>query len=211
MEDKYRGERVLVFERDLLEKLGPFDGITTDMDRYLDTILDKKNNRFHLRYLAEDDELLQQIIPYVLFVNGEEVFSYVRGKQAGEARLVGNRSVGIGGHINPGDEMLFQGAAVATDRQTYLEAVGREIEEEVIVDEPFKPEIKALINDDSNPVGRVHFGVVHVCRLGGKTVRKREQQITQSGFIPIADLAGPRREELETWSRLAVEMLAKTI
>ncbi len=210
MEDKYRGERVLVFERDLLDKLGPFDGITTDVDRYLDTILDKKNNRFHLRYLAEEDESLQQIIPYVLFICGEEVFSYVRGKQAGEARLVGNRSVGIGGHINPGDEMLFQGAAVATDRQTYLEAVGREIEEEVIVDEPFAPEIKALINDDSNPVGRVHFGVVHVCRLSGKTVRKREQQITQSGFIRVADLAGPRREELETWSQLAVEMLMKT-
>ncbi|MCP4605472.1 MAG: hypothetical protein GY847_33960 [Proteobacteria bacterium] len=209
MQDKYRGEQVLVFERDLLKELGPFDGITTNVNQYLDTILDKKNNRFHLRYLAEQDESLQQIIPYVLFCHKDEVFSYVRGKKAGEARLVGDRSVGIGGHINPGDEMLFNGVAVATDRQTYIEAVYREIEEEVIVEESFTPEIRALIKDDSNPVGRVHFGVVHVCRLDGKGVRKREQQITQSGFIPLADLAGPRREELETWSQLSVDLLLK--
>ncbi len=210
MEDKYRGEHVLVFNRTLLEELGSFDGVSTDVDLYLDPILDKQNNHFHERYLAEQDESLQQIIPYVLFCHGDEVFSYVRGKQAGETRLVGNRSVGIGGHINPRDEMLFAGAAVATDRQTYLEAVQREIEEEVVVDEPINPEIVALIKDDSNPVGRVHFGVVHVCRLGSKGVRKREQQITRAGFIPVADLAGPRREELETWSQLSVDLLQKT-
>ncbi len=209
MEDKYNGEQVLVFERSLFEKLGIFDGVATDFERYLDVILDRKNNRFHLRYLAEQDESLKQIIPYVLFCHEEEVFSYVRGKKAGESRLRGNRSVGIGGHINPGDEMLFAGAQVASDRQTYIEAVQREIEEEVVVDGTFTPEIKGLINDDSNPVGRVHFGVVHVCRLPGKAVRKREQQITQSGFVSLRELAGPRREELETWSQLSVDMLHK--
>jgi predicted NUDIX family phosphoesterase len=208
MEDKYRGERILVFERKLLDELGSFQGTTTDCARYLDEILDKQNNRFHLRYQAEQDETLKQIIPYVLFVCGNSIFSYVRGKQAGETRLVGNRSVGIGGHINPQDEMLFAGASRATDMQTYLEAVQREIDEEVVVEEDCIPEIVALINDDSNPVGRVHFGVIHICRLKGETVTKREQQITQSGFIPIEDLRGPRREELETWSALAVDLLA---
>ncbi len=209
MQDKYRGEQVLVFERNLLEQLGMFDGITTDVERYLDVILDKRNNRFHLRHLAEQDESLKQIIPYVIFCREDEVFSYVRGKQAGESRLRGNRSIGIGGHINPGDEMLFSGAQVASDRQTYVEAVQREIEEEVIIDGPYSPEIKGLINDDSNPVGRVHLGVVHVCQLSKKAVRKKEQQITQSGFMPLASLAGNRREELETWSQLAVDMLLK--
>ncbi len=207
MEDKYRGERILVFERALFEDLGVFQGTTTEYQRYLDTILDKQNNRFHLRIEAEQDESLKQIIPYVLFVNDGQVFSYVRGKQAGESRLVGNRSVGIGGHINPQDETLFSGAAVASDRATYLEAVRREIDEEVIVDGEYTPEIVALINDDSNPVGRVHLGVVHVCRLSHQGVRKREQQITQAGFIPIEELKGPRREELETWSALAIDLL----
>ncbi|MDJ0762649.1 MAG: hypothetical protein QNJ97_06625 [Myxococcota bacterium] len=210
MNDKYKGERVLVFERNLFDALGHFNGINKDANHYLDAILDKKNNHFHLRYLAEGDESLKQIIPYVLLCYQDQIFSYVRGKQAGEARLVGNRSVGIGGHINPQDEMLFQDETLATDRQLYLEAVEREIKEEIAVDQVLNPEIVGLINDDSNPVGRVHFGVVHICRLSNQNVRKREQQITQTGFLPIADLAGPKREELETWSQLCVDFLVET-
>ena len=209
MEDQYRGEQVLVFPRSLLDELGAFQGTTPDCDRYLGAILDKRNNRFHPRTLAEQDESLKQIIPYVLFCCGDRLFSYVRGKQAGETRLVGGRSVGIGGHINPGDEMLFAGSRVATDRQTYLEAVTREIDEEVVVEEPFAPEIIALLNDDSNPVGRVHFGIIHLCRLQGETLRKKEKQITRSGFVPISALAGAMRDELETWSQLSVDLLAR--
>jgi predicted NUDIX family phosphoesterase len=207
MEDKYKGEQVLVFDRALLDELGAFQGYSLEPERYLDTILDKSNNRFHVRFQAETDESLKQIIPYVMFVHGDSVFSYIRGKQAGESRLVGNRSVGIGGHVNPVDDVLFSGAEVATDRTSYLEAVNREIAEEVIVDGDFDPEVVALINDDSNPVGRVHFGVVHVCEIDHRGVSKREQQITRAGFVPIAELAGPRREELETWSALAVDLL----
>ncbi|MDD5306151.1 MAG: hypothetical protein PHU25_02410 [Deltaproteobacteria bacterium] len=205
--DKYRGERVLVFARKLLEELGAFQGINRDFARYLDVILDRRNNRFAERCLAEEDESLKQIIPYVLFRCGDRVFSYVRGKQAGETRLVGDRSVGVGGHINPRDEMLFAGAAPATDRAAYLEAVEREIREEVAVDGPYEPKIFALINDDSNAVGRVHLGIVHVCDLTHEGVRKKEQQITQAGFLPLVELAGARTLELETWSRLCIEGL----
>ncbi len=208
MQDRYKGEQVLVFSRATLDELGSFQGLSEDTSRFMDVILDKSNNRFHERYLAEDDPSLKQIIPYVMFRCGEEIFSYVRGKQAGEKRLVGNRSVGIGGHINPVDEQLLALApAASSDIGHYLEAVRREIAEEVVVDGDIDPEIVALINDDSNPVGRVHFGIVHLCDLDSKSVRKREQQITESGFVPIEDLAGPRREELETWSALAIDYL----
>ena len=208
MEDKYKGERVLVFDRALLDSLGSFQGTSTEVNKYLGPILDKSNNHFHLRIEAEKDESLKQIIPYVLFVCGDKVFSYVRGAKAGETRLVGNRSVGIGGHINPVDESLFA-AAASSDMQTYLEAVRREIDEEVSVEGAYTPEIVALLNDDSNPVGRVHLGVVHVCRMSHENVVKKEQQITKAGFIPIAELKGPRREELETWSAIAVDLLSE--
>ncbi len=210
MEDKYKGERVLVFERKLLDSLGAFQGISRDVDRYLLPILDKKNNHFHLRFQAEQDESLKQIISYVLFVCQDKVFSYVRGKQSGETRLVGNRSIGIGGHINPIDETLFGGGLISSDMQTYLEAVRREIDEEVTVQGEYSPEIAGLINDDSNSVGRVHFAVVHVCRLSDETLVKKEQQITKSGFFSIAELAGSKREELESWSSLALDLLLNT-
>ncbi len=208
MEDKYRGERVLVFPRSLLDELGAFQGVRPDWRRYLGPVLDKKNNRFYERFRAEEDESLKQIIPYVLFVAGDAAFSYVRGKGAGEKRLVGNRSIGIGGHINPVDEQLLFPTATS-DMASYLEAVRREIAEEVAVDAPLDPEIVGVLNDDSNPVGRVHFGVVHVCRVPAGSVRKREAQITESGFRPIAELQGPLREELETWSAIAVDLLER--
>jgi len=206
MNDRYRGEKVLVFDRTLLDKLGSFQGIRTDTARYMDAILRKENNHFHERFRAEDDPSLKQIIPYVLFKFDDQVFSYVRGKQAGEKRLVGNRSIGIGGHINPEDEMLPL-SETSSDMGTYLEAVRREIAEEVVIKKTCEPKIAALINDDSNPVGKVHFGVIHICELSGPDVTKREQQITNSGFIKIADLAGPRRKELESWSAFAIDYL----
>jgi predicted NUDIX family phosphoesterase len=211
MEDRFRGERVLVFPRATLDALGAFQGICADWRRYIEVILDKKANNFVERCRAEEDESLKQIIPYVLFKSGDAVFSYVRGKAAGEKRLVGNRSIGIGGHINPVDEQLLfasSSPSFSADMASYLEAVSREVAEEVIVDGPFDPAIAAVLNDDSNPVGRVHFGVVHVCEVDLGAVHKREQQITGAGFLPIADLCGARREELETWSAIAIDFLA---
>jgi predicted NUDIX family phosphoesterase len=208
MDDRYHGERVLVFPRALLDRLGSFQGICTDIGRYTDAILDGKSNHFHERFRAEDDPSLKQIIPYVVFRRGDEVFSYVRGKQAGERRLIGNRSIGVGGHVNPRDRQSATDDSGSSDMATYLEAVRREIGEEVVVDGPFEPVARALINDDSNPVGQVHFGVVHVCELGNTTVRKRERQITEAGFVPISQLAGARREELESWSAIVIDFLA---
>ncbi|MBN2529935.1 MAG: hypothetical protein JXR76_26330 [Deltaproteobacteria bacterium] len=205
--DKYKGEKVLVFKRPLFEQLGYFNGTSGDTEKYMNEILKKGNNHFHLRIDAESDPSLKQLIPYVVFKYNNEVFSYVRGKKAGETRLVGNRSIGIGGHVNPIDRQTAQADDISEDMATYIEAVKREIDEEVIVESEFDPKIVALLNDDSNEVGKVHFGIIHVCELQGRHVKKREQQITESGFIKIADLAGPRRDELESWSQIAIDLL----
>lgn len=208
MEDKYRGEQILVFDRSLLEQIGMFQGTSTEVERYLRAIFDEGRTRFHPRHLAEQDPSLQQIIPYVVFRHEDTVFSYVRGKKAGETRLVGNRSIGVGGHINPVDAARSLDQATHATRATYLEAVRREIEEEVIVEGPFDPIMCAVLKDDSNDVGTVHFGVIHICELQGPLVRRREQQLTQSGFLPIEELQGARREELETWSQLTINLVS---
>ncbi len=205
--DKYKGEKVLVFPRTLFDALGYFNGTSSETEKYMNEILKAGNNHFHLRIDAESDPSLKQIIPYVIFKYNNEVFSYVRGKKAGETRLVGNRSIGIGGHVNPIDQQTAQADDASEDMATYIEAVKREINEEVVVDGDFDPRIVALLNDDSNEVGKVHFGIIHVCELSGKHVGKREQQITESGFVRIADLAGPGRDELESWSQIAIDLL----
>ena len=93
-------EKILGFPRAIFEQLGVFHGFSPDVDRYLPAILDPKNNSFRLRAQAETDPSFKQIIPYVVITDGERVLHYVRGKKAGEQRLVAKGSIGIGGHIN---------------------------------------------------------------------------------------------------------------
>ncbi|MBN2804714.1 MAG: hypothetical protein JXR91_16585 [Deltaproteobacteria bacterium] len=209
MEDRYKGEKILVFSKKLFDELGYFNGTSGETERYMGEILKKENNHFHLRIDAENDPSLKQIIPYVVFKHNDTVFSYVRGKKAGETRLVGNRSIGIGGHVNPIDRKDLDGSDESEDFPTYIEAVKREISEEVIVDEDIEPVIVALLNDDSNEVGKVHFGVIHLCELSSPSVKKREQQITESGFLPIKELLEKRNDELESWSKIALKFIAE--
>jgi predicted NUDIX family phosphoesterase len=195
------GENVLVFPRALFERLGVFQGFCADVDRYLPIILDKKNNSFQPRARAETDPAFKQIIPYVVVTDGKSILHYVRGKKAGEQRLVAKGSIGIGGHINDADHTFF-----ADGLQAFQDAVRREVCEELAIQGPFDAKPVGLINDDSTEVGRVHFGVVHVLFRTPEQVKKNEQVITQMEFLPVANLKA-KREQMETWSQLCLDNL----
>lgn len=198
-------ENILVVRRELFDQLGAFQGLSFDVDRYLPAFLARENNFFTPRPPAETNPGLKQIIPYVLLVHGGSVFHYVRGKKSGEQRLVAKGSVGIGGHMNDGDEHLF-----ALDRAAYNEAVQREVAEEVHLDAQYTNHVVALINDDSTEVGRVHLGIVHIFRLDAPNARKREAQITEAGFL-TADQLRARRDALETWSQFCIDGLDRLL
>ncbi len=200
-----REEQVLVIERKVLEQVGMFQGLTFDVDNYLRKFFVQGVPRFMPRSQVEENPAYKQLIPYVLMSYQDKYLSYVRGKRAGEARLVGNRSIGIGGHINPADDMpLFD-----TDfYETYLTAVKREVAEEVSVETSHTDHIVALLNDESNEVGSVHLGIVHHWILDAPNVSKREQMITQMAFMTPAELQEVR-DTLETWSGLCLTRLAE--
>ena len=194
-------EMILVVRRALLEKLGLFHGLTFDVEKYLPALLSRENNFFMARSQAENDSAFKQIIPYVLLVHGNRVLHYVRGKKAGEQRLVSKGSIGIGGHMNDHDEGLF-----ALNEAAYLEGVRREVCEELNVRTGFQNRIIALLNDDSNPVGQVHLGVMHVFTLETDNVQKREAMITNLAFLSPDELRA-RRDAMETWSQICLESL----
>jgi predicted NUDIX family phosphoesterase len=195
------GENVLVFPRALFERLGVFQGFSAEVDRYLPTILNDKNNSFLPRALAEIDPTFKQIIPYVVVTDGENILHYVRGKKAGEQRLVAKGSIGIGGHINEEDHTFF-----AFGLQAFQDAVEREVREELSVQGSFDAKPVGLINDDSTEVGRVHFGIVHLLFRTPDKVKKNEQVITQVEFLPIEELK-TKREQMESWSQLCLDNL----
>jgi predicted NUDIX family phosphoesterase len=196
-------ENVLVFPRSLFEQLGVFQGFNSDVNRYLSTILDIKNNRFMPRAQAETNPDFKQIIPYVVITDGKSVLHYVRGKKAGEQRLVAKGSVGIGGHINDEDHSLSL-LAYTFGMQAFQDAVKREVCEELSIQGEFNARPIGLINDDSTEVGRVHFGIVHVLFCTPEKVKKNEQVITQVEFIPIEELKA-KRDNMETWSQLCLD------
>jgi predicted NUDIX family phosphoesterase len=197
-----KDELVLGFPRKLLDDLGTFQGIQLNhIDRYLGAILDPRNTRFLPRSRAEEDPNFKQIIPYVLVMCDNAFLHYVRGKSSGEKRLVAMGSIGVGGHINPADETLF-----SVGQDFYASAVQRELHEELRTDRDFHSKIVGLLNDDSTPVGQVHFGIVHLCEVADKAVAKGEACITDLKFLTFEELTD-RREELEGWSQLCLDHL----
>ncbi len=202
---KYAGEEILVIPRALFDQLGSFQGIQTDVARYLEAILDPMNNFFMDRAEAEDDPTHKQIIPYALFRHEDRYLHYVRGKSGGESRLHAQGSVGIGGHINPVDERTDP-----LGRDTYLAGVEREIREELQIVGGHTNQMVALLNDDSNEVGKVHLGVVHIFELETDQVSSGEDSLAELGFKTIAELKGDLHGGLETWSRFCVDELIKS-
>lgn len=203
---RYPDENILVVTRALFDELGAFEGLSLEPERYLPSLLDPANNYFLARDDAEDDPSHKQIIPYAIFRHGDRFLHYVRGGGSGEKRLAAKGSIGIGGHINQDD---FD-AQAHLDKDTYTIGVEREIDEELNIEGGHTQRIVALINDDSNPVGQVHLGVVHLFELESDQVTSNEDNITELSFLTIEELQA-RRDRLETWSQHCLDGLSRLL
>lgn len=192
-------ERVLCFERKLLEQLGVFQGLSQDVERYLPIVTSTENVLYLNRSEAELDKRYKQLIPYVLILCNGKILRYRRGKGGQETRLHGLYSVGIGGHISEEDHGLF------SSRQGYEEGMQRELKEEVEIVEGKQPAV-ALINDDGTEVGFVHFGVVHIMQVADETIVGRRSGILAPEFIPVAE-AKKDLTAYESWSKFCLEHL----
>ena len=192
-------ERVLCFERKLLEQLGLFQGINLGVQKYLPVLTAHDKLVYLNRSEAENDKRYKQLIPYVLLICNEKILRYRRGKGGQETRLHGLYSVGIGGHIADEDHGLFSKGV------GYEEGMRRELMEEVAVEQVNAPAV-GLINDDSTDVGQVHFGVVHVMRVPNESVAGRRSGIVAPEFVPIAE-ALRDTSIYESWSRFCLENL----
>jgi predicted NUDIX family phosphoesterase len=194
-------EHVLVVPTQLFRELGYFQGFCTDVGPYLKNLFDPMHITFRPRDEMENDPTFKQLIPYCLFRSGGELFHYRRGKAQGEGRLHSKRSIGVGGHISSQD----QNQAVSI----YLEAMHREIDEEVYLETTYSDTCVGLLNDDATEVGRVHLGIVHIFDLDAPKVRPRETSMLDAGFASTADLLRDV-DQFETWSQLCLNRLFAT-
>jgi predicted NUDIX family phosphoesterase len=196
-------ENILVVERNVIEKLGLFQGVKFDVNQYLTGLWKGNGVSFMARPEAEKNPAYKQLIPYVIMAYEDTYLCYIRGKGVDEKRLAQKVSIGIGGHINPTDAMKLSSNDL---HKVYLNAVAREVAEEVVVETEYEDNIVGLINDDSNEVGKVHLGVIHFWRLAKPNVKNREQEICQLRFMNIGELQ-EIRGKMETWSQLCLDNL----
>lgn len=188
-------EEVLVVPRDRLLARGPVHGLSRDgLDGYLAAIA--AHATFRARGEVEQDPSWKQIIPYLVIRSGDGVFLFQRTSSGGEARLYGRHSIGVGGHINRAD--------VEGEGDPVRAGLRRELEEELEINTPWTARLIGVLNDDLEPVGQVHFGLVFLVETNTPDVRVREAHALCGGFVPAASLAeyAPR---MESWSRLIVE------
>lgn len=194
-------EKVLCFYASYLDALGRFQGVMkgAGIEEYKQKILGTGHLFYVDRKLAEADVSLKQVIPYVLLRRSNHVFKYFRNKTGGESRLHGKWSIGVGGHINPCD---------GNGAEAYERAFIRELNEEVAlpVELTRTQRIIGLINDDSNDVGRVHFGVVHEIQVDFATLEFRDPAISGGSFQSPKSLMDAIAS-FENWSKLVIENL----
>lgn len=143
------------------------------------------------RPTAEDDPSHKQLIPYVVVRDGESVFLMHRTDAGGDPRLHGRASIGVGGHLNPVDD----------GEDALMAGLRREWDEELVTEWEPRFELVGLLNDDTNPVGAVHLGVVFTVEAGGRTVAVREHDKLIGAFAG-ADEVAASWDRLETWSAL---------
>jgi predicted NUDIX family phosphoesterase len=199
-------EHVLVIPAAALDRLGPVRGFRADPGGRLADLLDPAHITFRPRAAVEADPTFKQLIPYVVFRHGGDLFHYTRGAGGGEARLRAKRSVGVGGHISAADAAGVPACGSPAD--PYRAGMLRELAEEVEVGSPYTEQIVGLVYDPSTPVGEVHLGVVHLLTLDRPAVRPREADIAAAGFAPLADL-WEQRAAFETWSQFVMAELVR--
>jgi len=168
----------------------PFGLITAHGDGILALIAGR--HFFVDRPTAEVSPQYRQIIPYVIIRHGDEVFTLRRTAKQNEARLHHKVSIGIGGHINPGHDLMA--------------GLRKELEEEVAIEPGYTLRFAGILNDESTEVGRVHLGAVYLLDAVSPEVTVRETEKMTGRWVAIPALAA-QREAMESWSRIVYDTL----
>ncbi len=199
-------ESIVVVERRFLPERAEFNGVRRGAKPFLSALA---QHWFAApRSEAESRVDWKQPIPYIVLRKNEAIFATVRSSDGREARLRNMTSVGIGGHLRPGDRDSF--------RELLLDNAHRELTEELVVNPtPSTEELASrlefigVINDESNEVGRCHLGFLYVLDLEeSETVDIREVDNLSGGFQRPEDI--PRGASTETWSTLALALLEES-
>jgi len=200
-------KEALVVPRKILFGGLEFQGFLPYKERdFVSTII--KNHIYRARGDSlENDSTLKQIIPYVWIVNpsSKKVFLYQRGNHKKpdsdehvETRYLGKYSGGVGGHIDRDTE---EGS-----ENPLLKAMMRELREEVFMSSYPIPRFVGYINDDSDSIGSVHFGLVAIAETSAEVKTVESEGLLSGRFYDVEEvysLMSDPKVSIESWTRLS--------
>lgn len=191
-------EHVLCVPRTTIFPDGAWHGLVTrGLERVLRTI--RATSEYRPRHLVEEDPSQQQVIPYCIVHNPAQGTYLLtrRLRRSTERRLQNLYSLGVGGHVNPGD-----GEAL----EPVVGGLRREWTEEIVCPSSAVARLVAVLNDDSTPVSRHHLGLVFLVEPDAEHVRVRETDKLEGEELSL-DAMRPYYLEMESWSQLCYDDL----
>jgi predicted NUDIX family phosphoesterase len=178
-----------------------FQGFSKEIEPFQDLISSQSNLKFLERSFAEINPTYKQIITYGILRCANTFLSYKRTPLLSEKRLHNLYSIGIGGHIGPGD--------IEEPAEFLQSALFRELHEELIISSPIlNIELAGIINDDSNDVGKVHIGAVYWVEVENTNISAKDNSITDCKFCTIDSLVS-KYDRYENWSKICIDYLKK--
>ena len=197
-------EQIICFKRKLISEHLPQSKVFYD-----ETLWNHILNNLEIlsRSKAETNYNYKQLVVYILIKAGNLYLTYKRTKQTKEKRLSQKYSIGIGGHVNIDDIKRLN--LLNLNQKFILQAVWREVKEEININSKImdEPELICFINDDSDDVGKVHFGVVWLLKIKEPNSTKGDE--LDLGELKFQDLPHLKRKKnyFERWSQLLIDYL----
>lgn len=148
------------------------------------------------RSLCEGDESLLQLIPYVYILDKDIIYVAERTTRGGEDRLYNMKHIGFGGHC--------RGRAQDYILDTLCDNISRELEEELSDLNNYKYTWKGFLYDGTNPVGRVHLGIV-IKLTTSDLIGIKEESHSSGRYIKLEDIND--LDKYEGWSKILLEQL----
>jgi len=156
---------------------------------------------FQKRWPMEINPDYKQPIVYGIIINTEsqKIFAYQRTNKHSENRLDNKRSRWVWWHV---DYDNYKNINNILD-----ENIKRELSEEVNLTKNYNLEILWYINDDSDPVWQVHFGVVYIIEVNHEDIKPHShRELAQWKFYTLEELKNiTKKNEVENRSKICMQ------
>lgn len=173
-------ELVWCVPRSLWDEKYHFEGYKEDKDGEMYRFL-LENGMFKERVLVEEDKSFKQVIPQGLLRHRDKVYVNQRLSKQTESRLGYSHSLGVGGHLNPEDNLLPHMDIIQM-------GLHREMSEEVELPKPFSMRYIGITNDERTEVSQMHVGVWFEIGLLSDEVSVREKEKIDGFWRQLSEL-----------------------